>query len=276
MKRIKKKNIWFVRTMAIILVAIILFPFYYVVLTSFKPGSSFYSGSIFPKQFTLDNYSSLINSSKFLLWVKNSTILGGFSALLTVVVTMFGGYAFSRLRFPGRKYGILFLMVLQMFPTSVAMVAYFKMLQIVGLLNTLTGIILIRGLGNAAFGSWFIRNYLNSIPTEIDEAAYIDGANYWQTFWKVLFPLMMPILATQFIMTFIGVYNEYMFSVILLFDPSKYPVGVGIKGFLASNYSVNWTVFCAAAVLGSLPIIFLFLLLQKNITNGLTKGAVKS
>ncbi|MBP7237134.1 MAG: sugar ABC transporter permease [Petrotogaceae bacterium] len=276
MKRIKKKNIWFVRAMAIILVAIILFPFYYVVLTSFKPGSSFYSGSIFPKQFTLDNYSSLINSSKFLLWVKNSTILGGFSALLTVVVTMFGGYAFSRLRFPGRKYGILFLMVLQMFPTSVAMVAYFKMLQIVGLLNTLTGIILIMGLGNAAFGTWIIRNYLNSIPTEIDEAAYIDGASYWQTFWKVLFPLMMPILATQFIMTFIGVYNEYMFSVILLFDPSKYPVGVGIKGFLASNYSVNWTVFCAAAVLGSLPIIFLFLLLQKNITNGLTKGAVKS
>ncbi len=276
MKRIKKKNIWFVRAMAIILVAIILFPFYYVVLTSFKPGSSFYSGSIFPKQFTLDNYSSLINSSKFLLWVKNSTILGGFSALLTVVVTMFGGYAFSRLRFPGRKYGILFLMVLQMFPTSVAMVAYFKMLQIAGLLNTLTGIILIMGLGNAAFGTWIIRNYLNSIPTEIDEAAYIDGASYWQTFWKVLFPLMMPILATQFIMTFIGVYNEYMFSVILLFDPSKYPVGVGIKGFLASNYSVNWTVFCAAAVLGSLPIIFLFLLLQKNITNGLTKGAVKS
>ena len=276
MNRLKKKNIWFVRMLAILLVVVILFPFYYVVLTSFKPGSSFYSGSVFPKQFTLDNYSSLINNSKFLLWVKNSTILGGFSALLTVVVTMFGGYAFSRLRFPGRKYGILFLMVLQMFPTSVAMVAYFKMLQIAGLLNTLTGIILIMGLGNAAFGTWIIRNYLNSIPTEIDEAAYIDGANYWQTFWKVLFPLMMPILATQFIMTFIGVYNEYMFSVILLFDPSKYPVGVGIKGFLASNYSVNWTVFCAAAVLGSLPIIFLFLLLQKNITNGLTKGAVKS
>jgi ABC-type maltose transport system permease subunit len=87
---------------------------------------------------------------------------------------------------------------------------------------------------------------------------------------------MTPILATQFILTFIGVYNEYMFSVLLLFDPSKYPVGVGIKGFISSNYSSNWTIFCAAAILGSVPIMALFFLLQKYITQGLTKGAVKS
>ena len=272
----KKKRIWHIRLIAIIIILVILFPFYYVLMTSFKPGSTFYTGSIIPKEITFDNYINLLKNSNFLIWVKNSSILGFFSATLSVSITMFGGFAFSRLRFPGKKYGILFLMIIQMLPTSVAMVAYFKMLQIVGLLNSLTGLVLILGFGNAAFGTWIIRNYLNSIPKEMDEAAFIDGASYWKTFWKILFPLMTPILATQFILTFIGVYNEYMFSVLLLFDPSKYPVGVGIKGFISSNYSANWTIFCAAAILGSVPIMALFFLLQKYITQGLTKGAVKS
>ena len=121
-----------------------------------------------------------------------------------------------------------------------------------------------------------MRNYLISIPRDLDEAAYIDGASHWQTFWKIIFPLMFPILATQFILTFIGIYNEYMLSVLLLFDPKKYPLGVGVKSFLSGNYSVNWTIFCAASIIGSLPIMIIFLLLQKYITEGLTRGAVKA
>jgi arabinogalactan oligomer/maltooligosaccharide transport system permease protein len=272
----ERRNVTLTRFAAIVITTFVLFPFVYVLLTSFKLGQSFYSSTIFPREFTLQNYKKLFTETNFFIWMKNSIIMGSSSGIITVIITMFGGYAFSRLRFPGKKYGILFLMIIQMLPTSVAMVAYFRMLQILGLINTLTGIILILGFGNTAFGIWIMRNYLISIPKDLDEAAYIDGASHWQTFWKIIFPLMLPILATQFILTFIGVYNEYMLSVLLLFDPKKYPIGVGVKSFLSGNYSVNWTIFCAASVIGSLPIIVIFFLLQKHITEGLTRGAVKS
>lgn len=272
----EKKNLLFTRIIVILLTIIILFPFVYVLLTSFKLGQSFYTSSIFPKEFTLQNYKKLFSETNFLIWMKNSVIMGISAAIISVIITMFGGYAFSRLRFPGKKYSILLLLIIQMLPTSVAMVAYFRMLQFFGLLNTLTGLILILGCGNAAFGIWIMRNYLISIPRDLDEAAYIDGASHWQTFWKIIFPLMFPILATQFILTFIGIYNEYMLSVLLLFDPKKYPLGVGVKSFLSGNYSVNWTIFCAASIIGSLPIMIIFLLLQKYITEGLTRGAVKA
>lgn len=270
----ERRNVTLTRFAAIVITTFVLFPFVYVLLTSFKLGQSFYSSTIFPREFTLQNYKKLFTETNFFIWMKNSIIMGSSSGIITVIITMFGGYAFSRLRFPGKKYGILFLMIIQMLPTSVAMVAYFRMLQILGLINTLTGIILILGFGNTAFGIWIMRNYLISIPKDLDEAAYIDGASHWQTFWKIIFPLMLPILATQFILTFIGVYNEYMLSVLLLFDPKKYPIGVGVKSFLSGNYSVNWTIFCAASVIGSLPIIVIFFLLQKHITEEIGRAHV--
>lgn len=271
----KKKRVWHVRTMAIVITFLVNFPVLYVLLNSFKVGESIYNSSIIPTSYTLEHYFSLFTDTNFLIWIKNSTIMGVFSGLIAVMVTMFGGYAFSRFRFPGRKYGILFLLIVQMLPISVSMVAYFKMLQIANLLNSLTGLIIILGFGNSAVGIWLMRNYVNSIPKELDESAYLDGASKWKAFWKILFPLMIPMLITQFILTFIGVYNEYMLAALFLFDPMKYPLGVGLKSFIAGNYAGNWATFSAASVLGSIPILIIFYSLQKYVVRGLTKGAVK-
>jgi arabinogalactan oligomer/maltooligosaccharide transport system permease protein len=270
-----KHTVWPVRFLIILITFIVIFPFILVVLNSFKVGESIYNASIIPTEYTLDHYADIFTGTAFPSWIRNSLYMGVSAGIIAVIVTMFGGYAFSRFHFRGKKYGITFLLIVQMLPVSVAMVAYFKMLQIVGLLNSLNGIVLILGFGNSAIGIWLMRNYMNAIPKELDESAYIDGASRWKTYWKILFPLMLPMLVTQFIMTFIGVYNEYMLSAILLFDPGKYPLGVGLKSFMAGNYAGKWATFSAASVLGSVPILIIFYSLQKYIVNGLTKGAVK-
>jgi len=194
--------------------------------------------------------------------------------LLQVLFATFGAYAFSRMRFRGRRYGVLFLLIIQMLPQIGLLVAIFRMFQLFGMLNSLTGLVLYFGLGGSALAVWLLKNFFDSLPKELDEAAYIDGANHWQTFWKVLFPLLQPMLVAQFIFSFIGVYNEFIVTTVILSDTKKYPLGVGVKLF-STAFNTNWTVFCAAAVLGSIPILIIFFLAQRFLVEGLTKGALK-
>jgi arabinogalactan oligomer / maltooligosaccharide transport system permease protein len=210
----------------------------------------------------------------FPTWVRNSLILGISSGALTVIFATFAGYAFSRMRFPGRRYGILVLLIIQMLPVNMAAVAYYRMLQLVGMTNTRIGLILIFGFGGSALAVWLMKNFIDSIPKDLDEASYIDGGTHWTTFWRVIFPLAQPMLVAQFIFGFIGVYNEYILTSLLIFDPNLYPLGVGVRTF-STAFATSWTLFCAAAVLGSLPILVIFFLAQRFLVEGLTKGAVK-
>lgn len=267
-------GLWAIRIVLIIVCLISLFPTIYVVMYSLKGGgNSLYSPTLIPQQLTLENYSKLL-SSQFPLWVRNSLILGGFSAAISVMLATFAGYAFSRLNFAGRRYGILILLIIQMLPTIGSLVAIFRGFQIFGLLNSLTGLILLFGFGGSALAVWLMKNFMDSIPKELDEAASIDGANNWQVFWRILFPLLQPMLVAQFIFGFIGIYNEYVVTTVFLSDSKLYPLGVGVKLF-STQFSTNWTQFCAAAVLGSIPIMIIFFLAQRFLVEGLTKGALK-
>ena len=201
-------GLWAIRIVLIIACLLSLFPTLYVVMYSLKGGgNSLYSPTLIPQQLTLDNYTKLL-SSQFPLWVRNSLILGGFSAAISVMLATFAGYAFSRLNFAGRRYGILILLIIQMLPTVGSLVAIFRGFQIFGLLNTLTGLILLFGFGGSALAVWLMKNFMDSIPKELDEAASIDGASNWQTFWRILFPLLQPMLVAQFIFGFIGIYRR--------------------------------------------------------------------
>jgi arabinogalactan oligomer/maltooligosaccharide transport system permease protein len=267
-------GLWAIRIILIIACLISLFPTLYVVLYSLKGGgTSLYSPTLIPQKLTLDNYTKLL-SSQFPLWVRNSLILGGFSAAISVMLATFAGYAFSRLNFAGRRYGILILLIIQMLPTVGSLVAIFRGFQIFGLLNSLTGLILLFGFGGSALAVWLMKNFIDSIPKELDEAASIDGATNWQTFWMILFPLLQPMLVAQFIFGFIGVYNEYIVTTVFLSDSKLYPLGVGVRLF-STQFNTNWTQFCAAAVLGSIPIMIVFFLAQRFLVEGLTKGALK-
>jgi len=267
-------SVWLIRVFMIFICLVALFPVVYVVLYSLKGGgNSLYSPTLIPKQLTLTNYTRLLGG-QFPLWVGNSLFVGLLSGFVSVMLASFAGYAFSRMRFPGRKYGILLLLIVQMLPTTAALVAIFRMFQVFGLLNSRFGLILLFGFGGSALSVWLMKNFMDSIPKELDEAAYMDGANHWQTFWRIVFPLVQPMLVAQFIFGFIGIYNEYVVTTILLSDPSKYPLGVGVRTF-ATQYSTNWTTFCAAAVLGSIPILIIFFMAQRFLVEGLTRGALK-
>ncbi|MEW6047640.1 MAG: sugar ABC transporter permease [Bacillota bacterium] len=268
-------RVWPVRVAAVAVTVLSLLPTLYVLAVSFKAGEAFYTSSLIPRQFTLDNYSRLLTTTGFKRWAVNSLILGGVGGAASTLIAALAGYAFSRLRFPGRRYGILTLLLVQMLPTSVSIVAIYRILLTVGLLNTLQGLLLLYGLGGSAFAVWLLKNYIDSIPRELDESAYVDGATPWQAFWRITFPLVQPMLAAQFIFSFIGIFNDYMAPSLYLTSPELYPLGVGIKIYVAGQYQANWTAFAAASVLSSLPILAIFFLAQRLLVEGLTRGALK-
>lgn len=265
---------WVSRVIIWAIICVMLFPVLYVVLFSLKGGApSLYSPNLFPKTYTLEHYNRLIHGS-FPIWAMNSLIYGLSCALISVFFATLGGYAFSRLRFRGKRYGILALLVIQALPTNLAIVAYFKMLNAVGLYSTRIGIILILGFGGSALSVWLMRNFMESIPKELDEASQLDGAGTFRTFWQVVLPLVLPMLVAQFIFSFIGVYNEYILTTVLLAQDDKYPLGVGVRTF-STQFATQWTTFCAAAVLGSIPILIIFFIAQRFLLEGLTRGAIK-
>jgi arabinogalactan oligomer/maltooligosaccharide transport system permease protein len=267
-------QVWIIRIFLWAVIAAVMFPVVYVLLFSIKGGgSSLYSDTLIPESITFENYTRLMDGN-FPRWIMNSLILGLSSGVLTVIFATFAGYAFSRMRFPGRRYGILTLLVIQMLPVNMAAVAYYRMLQLVDLTNTRIGLVLIFGFGGSALAVWLMKNFIDSIPRDLDEASYLDGASHWTTFWKIIFPLAQPMLVAQFIFGFIGVYTEYILTSILIFDPSLYPLGVGVRTF-STAVATSWTLFCAAAVLGSIPILIIFFLAQRLLVEGLTRGAVK-
>jgi len=268
-------SLWLTRLVLIAVPGGSLLPTPYSLALSFNGGESQYTSTLIPQTFTLENYSRLLNESKFSLWVRNSLILGIGAGILSLLCATFGGYAFSRFHFRGRRHGILLLFIVQMLPSTVSIVAIFRMLHLAGLINKLEGLILVFGLGTIALSVWLLKNYLDSIPRELDESAQVDGADHWQVFWQILFPLLQPMLVAQFIFHFIGVYNEYLTATIVLSDPDLYPLGVGLRAYVSGAYQTNWTAFCAASVLGSLPILAIFFLAQRLLVEGLTRGALK-
>jgi len=266
----------------IITVILVLSPVYWIVLASLREVGNLFSGqTINWKDLSLANYVTLLTHSDFLLWIKNSFTVCSISTLLCLCFTCTAGYAFSRFSFKGKKNGLMFMIIIQMFPSMMAMVALYNLLDIFdrvtgGLIGfNLAGLILIYTGGNIPFNMWLIKGYIDSLPKELEESAYIDGASKWQTFYQIVFPLMGPILAVVGIFTFIGAYNDFLIPSIVLQDSSQYTLAVGLRSFIGGKFSVSWTQFAAASVMGALPILVVFMGLQRFLVEGLTKGAVK-
>ena len=266
----------------IIMLILVLFPAFWVLSTSFSGINTLQTSSILPAQFTFDNYVKLIKETPFLTWMKNSLIICVTSTVRALFLTTTAGYAFSRFKFAGRRFGLMAMIIAQMFPGMMAMVALFKLLNWLGFLtsgaiglNTLSGLILIYAGGSIPFNTWMLKGYIDSIPKSIEESAYIDGATKWQTFTQIVFPLLGPMLVVVAIFSFILPYTDFLLPVILLQDPEKYTVAVGLRSLVSGQFTKNWNMFTAAATLGAIPIMVMFLSLQRFLVEGLTKGAVK-
>jgi arabinogalactan oligomer/maltooligosaccharide transport system permease protein len=260
-----------------------LFPLYLVVISSFSSTGSLQLSSFIPTEISFKNYNVLFNDPTipYLRWVKNSLIIAGSVAVLSVMIGTASAFAFSRLKFKGRKTGIQVLLLVQMFPAILAISAVYVIMErvynfapAIGL-GTQPGLLLVYLGGAMGVNIWLLKGFVDSIPAELDEAAKIDGASEVQTFWLILVPLASPVLAVVALLSFIGTFNEFILARLFLVDMENRTVAVGLQQFIGGQYSQNWGPFAAGSILASIPIVIIFLSLQKYIVSGLTAGSVK-
>ena len=215
----------------------------------------------------------------FVRWLGNSVIVALSVALISVIVAALAAYPFSRMRFPGRRQGLLVLLLIQMFPSIMFMVAIYALLQFLGSIIPFIGLNSLGGLifaysGGIAFNIWLIKGYYDTISNALEEAAMIDGATKFQAFSKIIIPLARPILAVIAILTFMNIFNEFLIARILLQDINRWTYAVGLWQF-SGRFETSWGPFTAAALIGAVPMVVFFLVLQDYIVGGLTQGSVK-
>ena len=246
----------------------------WIVMSSFSAGDSFFLSSLFPEKFSIEHYVELFRETDFGIWVFNSLKFCFIVAIIQLVLTSLAAYAFARLRFVGRKYGLMALLILQVFPNSMAVAGYYILIYKFGLVDNSFALILVLA-GGSAYNIWLLKSYIDGLPVELDEAAMVDGANEFQVFYKIIIPLAMPQLAVIFLFSFIATYSEYVITSIFLQTPGKMTLALGLQSFISDQFAAHWTLFAAAAVISSLPIMIIFMCLQRFIQNGLVAGGVK-
>ena len=260
-----------------------LFPLYLVIISSFSSSGSLQLSSFLPREISFANYDKLCNDPTipYLTWVKNSLLIAGSVAVFSVIIGTASAFAFSRLKFKGRKFGIQLLLLVQMFPAILAISAVYVIMERVYKfapeigLGTQPGLLLVYLGGAMGVNIWLLKGFVDSIPAELDEAAKIDGASEVQTFWLIFVPLAAPVLAVVALLSFIGTFNEFILARLFLVDMESRTVAVGLQQFIGGQYSQNWGPFAAGSILASIPIVIIFLSLQKYIVSGLTAGSVK-
>jgi ABC-type maltose transport system permease subunit len=265
---------------AIVAAIVALFPVAYVVSAALNPANTLLGQGLLPTRVSLDNFVRVFNSplQPFPRWIMNSVIVAGVTSVLVVALTSLAAYSFSRFRYRGRRIGLLGLVVVQLFPNMLAIVAIFLLLQAIGNvipplgLDSLGGLILIYCGGALGFNTFLMKGYFDTVPRDLDESARVDGASNLQVFWYVLLPLVRPILAVIAILTFISTYSDFLVARVLLSSTENYTLAVGLTLFLR-EYTQQWGIFAAAALLGALPIVFL--VLQRQLVGGLARGGVK-
>ena len=260
-----------------------LFPIVYVIGTSLNPSGSLQTSQIIPANPSLNNYRSLLTSktNPFMLWMRNSLIVSTMTSILTVALCSLAAYSFSRFRWKSRKRLLQGLLLSQVFPNILAIVAVFLMLQQIGRifpafgLNTLGGLILIYLGGAIGFNTWLMKGFFDTVPRDLDESAMLDGASPWQTFTTIILPLVRPVLAVIFMLSFIGTYGDFLLARVLLTNTRQYTVAVGLSLFIGQQFGQRWGEFAAGAVLAAIPTMILFYISQSQLQGGLTSGAVK-
>jgi len=257
-----------------------LFPILWTISASFNPTSSVSGQRLIPANPTLAHYRTILNEP-YWLWMWNSFKIASISALLVGIITMMAAFAFSRFRWVGRSQLLLVILLIQVFPAVLAMVALFALLQQIGTyvpwlgLNTHGGLILIYMGGAMGINVWLMKGFFDSVPREIDESGKVDGASDWQIFWRLLFPLVRPIMVVSMILTFFGTYSDYLMPRVMITASEKFTLMLALQQYIGDNFSQDWGPFAAGSVIGAIPMVALYLLLQDYIVGGLTAGAVK-
>jgi arabinogalactan oligomer/maltooligosaccharide transport system permease protein len=281
---------WFADTgwrhvVVILALCFALFPVAIVISASLTPGGGLDTAGILPKNPGLGNYRTLLSAPghpPYWNWFFNSVYIGGFTAIATVFLCACAAFAFSRLRFKGRRPGLLTLLLIQMFPALLAFVALFllldrikKVFPTVGL-GTSWGLILVYLGGALGVNTWLMKGFFDTIPYDLDESAKVDGATHAETYFRIILPLAAPVLAVIGLLSYVATQSEYLLaSIILPKQGSGATLAVGLSSYVNAGFDKNWGAFAAGALIGAIPVVLLFLFLQRFIVSGLTAGAVK-
>ncbi|MBQ7378701.1 MAG: sugar ABC transporter permease [Clostridia bacterium] len=261
-----------------IITVVWLFPFVGIVLESFRVESLAQVGYFWPKEFGFDNYIRLFKETDFLKWFLNTGIMGIATAVLQTVFVLAMSYTLSRLRFKGRKLLMNFMLILGMFPGFLTLILIYKVFVDFGLTANMAplGLIIVY-CASSAMGYYVSKGFFDTIPKSLDEAARVDGATRWQVFYKVIMPLSKPIIIYTVLMGFMAPWGDFMMANYIIHENSQgMNVAVGMFEWLSrANMNQKYTLFCAAGVIVAIPVVTVFLLLQKYYVEGVTGGAVK-
>jgi arabinogalactan oligomer/maltooligosaccharide transport system permease protein len=283
---------WWRHAIVILALVFALFPVVYVASAAFNADQTLSASSLVPRSVTLDNFRELLSGTvesagenrleiPYLRWYANTLIVASAAAILTVLLGALAAYAFSRFRFKGRRIGMMTLLLIQMFPTFLAIVGIYLILFHVGDvfpalgLNRLTGLLLVYLGGAMGVNAWLMKGFFDTIPAELDESARVDGATPAQVFWGVVLPLAAPVLAVVALISFISTLNEFILAGAILQTQGKFTLPLGMTFLVDQKYQEEWGTFAAGVLLAALPVVALFMGLQKFIVRGLTGGAVK-
>ena len=274
---------------ALLLIFFAIFPVLWIASASFDPSNSLATQKLIPERAGWGNYQALFGLDPdytfgdlvYQKWLFNSVKVASITTILSLGITTMAAYAFSRMRFKGRVTMLKGLLLIQVFPNLLALVAIYvlvvqfgEIIPAIGL-NTHGGLILVYLGGSMGMNIWLMKGYLDTVPRDIDESGMVDGATHFQIFWHLILPLLRPILIVIGILSFIGTYGDFLLARILLNDVDKYTLMVGLQIFTAGQFDQKWGVFAAGALIGALPIMIIYLALQDYIVGGLTTGAVK-
>lgn len=265
---------------ALVILFYAIFPLVYVLSASLNTNGNLAASNAIFSVFELGNYTGLAET-RYWVWYGNTLLVGGVSAIGAVMMGAAAAYAFSRFRFKGRRTSLTALLIVQMFPQALAFVAIFLMLLAMGEvfpalgLNSKIALICVYLGGALGVNTFLMYGFFNTVPIEIDESAKIDGASHAVIFWRLIFPLVTPILAVVALLAFISAFGDYIISKIILVSEDNWTLAVGMFQWVSNQLSSNWGLFAAGAILASIPVLVLFLTLQRYIIGGLTAGSVK-
>ncbi len=266
----------FIYLIFILISLFVFYPLVYVVSAAFSPGNSIASLNIVPfgDGFTLEHFKHLFQETNYWLWFKNTFIIALWTTVLTVIISALSAYVFSRFKFSFKQPLLMSLLILQIFPSFVGMIAIYVILRRIGGLDTLWGLILVYVAGNIPYNTWMVKSYMDTVSKNLDEAARIDGASHFRIFGTIILPITKPIITFLAISSFTGPWMDFIFPKMVLRSPEKQTLALGLFSFVSDKKN-EFTNFAAGSLIIAIPFIFFFLLTQKQMMLSMGSGGVK-
>jgi len=256
-----------------ILAALALFalgPFTWVLLAAFDPDANIFVQA--PRTVSLENFQNAFTDAGGLRLIVNSLIYAGGATLILVVVTTLGGYALSRYDFPGRRTFMLSLLVVRVIPPTATIVPLFVLSKDLGFVDTYHGVILVLASLNVPFGLWIMKGYFDTVPIDIEEAAWVDGANRLQTAFRIVLPLAGPGVAAAALIGFIGAWGEFLIPLVLVSDPDKMPISIGLFRAWLNYTNVDWGLLAALSIIYMVPAVVFYVVARRALQSSLAGG----